>query len=156
MRSSMWSASMVRMGRTSVTMAGWQGMLKRRFYDAQILVMPTYREPFGIVFVEAMWAKTVCIGTSIGAIPEIIQNGTTGFLVEPGDCVALSRAIERCLDHPELLQVMGSEGIQAGEGTLVLGSGGAEGGNRNPTGHAEPMRMIRWSAGHQSGEWRRA
>lgn len=83
--------------------------LKNLFYKAQVFVMPTYREPFGVVFVEAMWAKAVCIGTSIEAIPEIIQDDKTGFLVEPGNAEILSKTIEYCLDHPEVLERMGND-----------------------------------------------
>jgi len=57
--------------------------LKRLFYEAHVMVMPTLREPFGIVFLEAMWARAVCIGTNRFAIPEFIDDGVTGYLVEP-------------------------------------------------------------------------
>lgn len=74
--------------------------LRKLFYQSQIFVMPTLREPFGVVFLEAMWAKTVCIGTRIGAIPEIIEDGVTGFLVEPNNIVELAdRMIELLSDR---------------------------------------------------------
>lgn len=87
--------------------------LRDLFYNAQLFVMPTYREPFGIAFLEAMWAKTACIGTNIEAIPEIIEHGETGYVIEPGDGGALLKAIVDCLDHPELLEKMGVAAYRA-------------------------------------------
>lgn len=87
--------------------------LKQRFYEAQIFAMPTRREPFGIVFLEAMWAKAVCIGTDIGAIPEIIADGETGYIVEPNDVDAIAERIVRLLDHPELRASLAEAGYAA-------------------------------------------
>lgn len=76
--------------------------LKQHFYAAQIFAMPSLREPFGLVFLEAMWAKAVCVGTKIGAIPEIITDGMTGFVVEPNEVDGLAERIVHLLDNPEL------------------------------------------------------
>ncbi|MEP7247186.1 MAG: glycosyltransferase family 4 protein, partial [Gammaproteobacteria bacterium] len=78
--------------------------LKQRFYQAQIFAMPSLREPFGVVFVEAMWAKAVCVGTNIGAIPELIDDGETGFVVEPNDSDALAARIIALFDQPEMMK----------------------------------------------------
>jgi glycosyltransferase involved in cell wall biosynthesis len=78
--------------------------LKELFYDSQIFAMPSLREPFGIVFLEAMWSKAVCIGTSIEAIPEIIKDGETGYIVDPNDDGALAERISALFSHPEDLK----------------------------------------------------
>jgi glycosyltransferase involved in cell wall biosynthesis len=75
--------------------------LKQHFYAAQIFAMPSLREPFGIVFLEAMWSKAVCIGTNLGAMPEIIQHG---LVIEPNDVAALSTAIDTLLSSRPLMQ----------------------------------------------------
>jgi glycosyltransferase involved in cell wall biosynthesis len=84
--------------------------LRDLFYDAQVFAMPTLREPFGLVFVEAMWSKAACVGTDIGAIPEIIRDGETGFIVPPNDARALAGRINQLFDDPELLRRLGENG----------------------------------------------
>jgi len=76
--------------------------LKRRYYEAQVFAMPSLREPFGMVFLEAMWAKAVCVGTNIGAIPDIITDGESGYVVEPNAVDDLAERITRLLDDPAL------------------------------------------------------
>lgn len=84
--------------------------LKRLFYESQIFALPTYREPFGVVFLEAMFAKNVCIGTSVGAIPKIIDDGQSGYIIEPGDEVMLANKIIDLLSDPNLLKKMAENG----------------------------------------------
>ncbi len=59
-------------------------------------------EPFGRVVVEGMLAGRPVVATRAGGVPEIIADGTTGFLVPPGDAEALARAIERLRADPAL------------------------------------------------------
>ena len=49
--------------------------------------------PYSIV--EAFALGTPVVGTDIGGIPELVREGTTGFLAEPGDAASLSEAIIR-------------------------------------------------------------
>jgi len=46
-----------------------------------------------------MWSKAVCIGTNLGAMPEIIQHG---YVIEPNDVAALTACINRLLEAPDL------------------------------------------------------
>ncbi|HZT76355.1 MAG TPA: glycosyltransferase family 4 protein [Vicinamibacterales bacterium] len=62
---------------------------------ADLFVMPTRSEAFGMVFQEAAAAGLPAIGTRINAIPELIDDGATGMLVDPGD----RRALAAALDH---------------------------------------------------------
>jgi glycosyltransferase involved in cell wall biosynthesis len=57
-----------------------------------LLVVPSQFEPFGRVVIEAMACGRPVIGSRDGGIPEIIDNGQTGYLVEVGDCTAFARA----------------------------------------------------------------
>ena len=84
--------------------------LKRLFYESQIFALPAYREPFGVVFLEAMFAKNVCIGTNIEAIPEIIDDGQSGYIIEPGDETMLANKIIDLFSDPNLLRKMAENG----------------------------------------------
>lgn len=84
--------------------------LKDLFYSSQIFVLPTYREPFGIVFLEAAWANTVCIGTNLGAIPEIVKDGESGYLINPGDWEALAEKLVYLFQNPLEMEKMANSG----------------------------------------------
>jgi glycosyltransferase involved in cell wall biosynthesis len=57
---------------------------------SHLLVMPSFYEGFGIVYLEGMGFGLPAIGTSFGAAKEIIAHGHNGFLIQPGDAVALA------------------------------------------------------------------
>lgn len=74
---------------------------------ADVFALPTHDEAFGIVFQEAAAAGLPAVATRINAIPEIVRDGETGILVEPGDPSALVDAIDRLLASAELRREMG-------------------------------------------------
>jgi glycosyltransferase involved in cell wall biosynthesis len=84
--------------------------LKSLFYSAQVFALPSLREPFGLVFLEAMYAKNVCIGTTLGAMPEIIRDNETGFVVAPGDASSLADRIIWLFEHPQEMKRMAEAG----------------------------------------------
>ncbi|GCE04404.1 hypothetical protein KDAU_17330 [Dictyobacter aurantiacus] len=64
--------------------------------EVQGLLFPiAWDEPFGLTPVEAMAAGTPVIAFQRGAMPEIIRDGQTGFLIPSGDCVRAARAVQR-------------------------------------------------------------
>jgi glycosyltransferase involved in cell wall biosynthesis len=72
------------------------------YAQADVFVMPSLTEAFGVVFLEAMAAGLPAVGTSVGGIPEIIQNGWNGRLVPPDCPQELSSAIIEILTSDEL------------------------------------------------------
>ena len=85
----------------------------KEFYKcASIFVMPSFCEPFGLVFLEAMAYKLPCIGTTVDAMPEIIEDGKTGFLITSEDVNALAEKIIVLLEDDDLLQRMGEAGYK--------------------------------------------
>ena len=60
------------------------------------------------VVLEAFSLKKPVIATPVGGIPEIVQDGKTGLLVNPGDIDALAKAIESLADNPEKAEEMGN------------------------------------------------
>jgi glycosyltransferase involved in cell wall biosynthesis len=84
--------------------------LRRLYREATVFCLPTRYEPFGVSFVEAMLAGVPCVGTRAWAIPEIIEDGRTGWLVPQGDVAALGKALEQALRHPNESAEMGRRG----------------------------------------------
>jgi hypothetical protein len=79
---------------------------------ARFFVMPSVREGFGIVYLEAMACGCVTIGTEGEGISDLIVSGENGFLVPPGDWSAIVQVIEWCLSHPEEADAIAERGRQ--------------------------------------------
>ncbi|HUJ25048.1 MAG TPA: glycosyltransferase family 4 protein [Myxococcales bacterium] len=82
--------------------------VKRLLAQATVFALPTLREPFGIAFIDAMLSRVPCVGTQVGAVPEIV--GDAGICVPPADAGALARAIAALLDDPALRAKLGAMG----------------------------------------------
>jgi len=80
--------------------------LVAKLKSAQVLVVPSSYEGFGIVYLEGMGFGLPAIGTTVGAAPEIITDGETGFLIEPDDAVTLAEKLSRLANDRELLARM--------------------------------------------------
>jgi glycosyltransferase involved in cell wall biosynthesis len=78
------------------------------FQQADIHVLPSRSESFGIANLEAMAHGLPVISTRTGAIPEYIDEGEQGLLFEPGDVDALTRALRHLLEDPKLRARMGA------------------------------------------------
>jgi glycosyltransferase involved in cell wall biosynthesis len=75
---------------------------------ADVFVMPTRNEAFGVVFQEAAAAGLPTIATRLNAVPEIVEDGITGVLVAPGSPSELVRAMESLLSSSERRYEMGT------------------------------------------------
>jgi glycosyltransferase involved in cell wall biosynthesis len=92
--------------------------MKGRLEDAElvselrthhVLAVPSSYEGFGIVYLEAMGFGVVPIGTTGGGAEEVIEPGTSGFLVPPGDAAALADTLgELCRDRSLLASCAGA------------------------------------------------
>jgi glycosyltransferase involved in cell wall biosynthesis len=80
------------------------------YQAADIFVMPTHEEAYGIVFQEAMAAGLPCIGTTTMAVPELIQNGRNGFTIPPRDRQALFQVLHKLVNDTDLRLSMGLAG----------------------------------------------
>jgi glycosyltransferase involved in cell wall biosynthesis len=82
------------------------------YHQADVFILPTYSEPFGWVFIEAMAAGLPIITTRVNAIPEIVSHEKTGFLIQPGDRTDLTGRIQQLLDNRNLGREMGAKARQ--------------------------------------------
>jgi glycosyltransferase involved in cell wall biosynthesis len=94
----------------------WTGLVQDPFAEgvyaaADILCQPSrWEEAFGQVISEAMACRKPVIGTSVGGIPEVVEDEVSGFLLPKGDHRALAEKILLLLDTPELRSRMGAAG----------------------------------------------
>ena len=72
--------------------------------------LPTLNEPFGLVLLEAFSYGLPVVATRIGAIPEIVTEGESGYLVTPQDSCELARALELLLTDPARCERFGAFG----------------------------------------------
>jgi glycosyltransferase involved in cell wall biosynthesis len=82
------------------------------FFESDIFILPSYGEGLPITILEAMAAGLPIIATSVGAIPEIIEDGKNGFLTEAGDYVGLAKKILKLARDMKLRQEMGKNNIE--------------------------------------------
>ena len=74
------------------------------------------KEGFPWSLIEAMTAKLPVIATSVGAVPEVIENGKNGMIVAPADSAQIVAKIREILSNDRLMQEMG---IQAHQTVLL-------------------------------------
>ncbi len=77
---------------------------------ADVVVLPSVAEAFGLVVAEALYLGTPIVATHVGGIPEIVEDGIDAVLVPPADSKALADTIVRLLGDPERRQLMASAG----------------------------------------------
>lgn len=86
----------------NIVFLGKQKDMGNWFQIADCLILPSRNEGLGSVLLEAMEAGTPVIGTSVGGIPDIIKDQTTGLLIPPSSPEALANAILRLKTEPQL------------------------------------------------------
>ncbi len=81
-----------------------------------VSLLPSRRETFGLVVIEAMAAGLPVIATRAGGVPEIVDHGETGLLFDPGDTETLARHIRRLAEDASLRESLGRRARKAAEG----------------------------------------
>jgi glycosyltransferase involved in cell wall biosynthesis len=79
----------------------------RALDESTVLVLPSRSEGLGRVVVEAFCRGRGVVGSRVGGIPDIVEDGATGLLVPPGDATALADALVRVLSDRALAQRLG-------------------------------------------------
>ncbi|HKF73768.1 MAG TPA: glycosyltransferase [Stellaceae bacterium] len=83
----------------------------RGFYRAcDVFVAPSRFESFGLILLEAMMFAKPVVCCRAGGMPEVVVEGETGLLAEPGDAASLERSLARLIEDPALREKLGDAG----------------------------------------------
>jgi glycosyltransferase involved in cell wall biosynthesis len=82
------------------------------YEQAAIFCLPTRREPFGIVFVEAFMHRLPIVTLNLGAAPDLVVPDQSGYLVEYGQIDKLAAALIDLLEHPDRCAAFGEHGYR--------------------------------------------
>lgn len=82
------------------------------YYNADIFCYPTFfeSETFGLVLLEAMMFELPIVATKWRGVPDLVEDGINGFLVETNDVKTLAEKIEHLIDDPHLSKKFGRAG----------------------------------------------
>jgi glycosyltransferase involved in cell wall biosynthesis len=83
-----------------------------RLDNVDVFVLPSRAENLPLVVLEAMATALPVVATRVGGVPELIEDGRTGILVEPEDPAGLARAIESLSGDPARREAMGRAGAE--------------------------------------------
>lgn len=88
---------------------GWIGEKEKSqlYREVHAFLLPSYNEGLPICILEAMSYGLPVVATRVGGIPEIMESGVNGFLIDKADQEALHKALLAYVEHPELLQQHG-------------------------------------------------
>jgi len=95
----------------NVFLLGQQKNISRILKSSDLFVLPSIKEAFGLVLLEAMIARLPVISTDAGGVPEIVLDGKTGLLVPSRDALALKAAIEEVVSDDGLAEKFGNAGF---------------------------------------------
>ncbi|QWX84359.1 glycosyltransferase family 4 protein [Cellulophaga sp. HaHaR_3_176] len=90
------------------------------FSQNNIFVFPSFNETFGLVNLEAMQFSLPVISTFEGGIPDVVEDGVTGYLVPPKNTEKLADKIEELIKNPGLALKMGSKGKERYQENFTL------------------------------------
>jgi glycosyltransferase involved in cell wall biosynthesis len=92
--------------------------LVEAYQGASVLALPTLFDSAPTVLVEAMACAVPVVSTTVGGIPELVDDDVEGLLVPPADLAAFTAALDRVLGHPASAKAMGDAGRVRVERTL--------------------------------------
>ncbi|MGV8988680.1 MAG: glycosyltransferase [Cypionkella sp.] len=84
----------------------------RLLEEADMLVLPSFAEGLPVVLMEAFASRIPVIATQVAGVPELVQDGISGFIVPPGDVETLTVRLDHLLSDPALCSQMGVTGCE--------------------------------------------
>jgi glycosyltransferase involved in cell wall biosynthesis len=102
--------------RANVLLLGLRTDVARLLSAADLFLLTSVSEGIPVTLIEAMAAGLPVISTSVGGVPEVVEDGTTGLLSPVGDPTCLAEQILRLAEDPPLRKCLGERGLaRAGE-----------------------------------------
>jgi glycosyltransferase involved in cell wall biosynthesis len=83
-----------------------------KYKEADICILPTFNEGLPNSLIEGISYGLPIISTPVGGISEIVEDGANGFLIQPGDYIALADKIKLLSDNKDLREKMGTESLR--------------------------------------------
>ena len=80
------------------------------YQNAAVFCLPSRREPFGVVFIEALLNSLPVVATNIGAIPDVVLHGDNGYLTSPGDIAEIGKFLNILIGSPSKCAAFGANG----------------------------------------------
>jgi len=93
-----------------VIFTGFRSDVPQIMAAIDIYAMPSFEEPLGVVYLEAMAMKKPVVALDSGGVPEVVVDGVTGYLTKPGDIRQLAIKIDALASDPDLRRRMGESG----------------------------------------------
>ena len=94
---------------------GKQNEINKKLPIADLMLMPSELESFGLAALEAMACEVPTVATNVGGVPEVIDHGLTGFLADVGDVDSMSRYAIDILSDETRLREMGKAARRAAQ-----------------------------------------
>ena len=94
----------------AVLFTGFQSDVSEIIATFDVSALPSHFEGMGRVLLEAMAMEKPVVASRVGGIPDLVQHGTNGFLVPPGDQEELAEALIKTLNDKGLAEKMGKAG----------------------------------------------
>jgi glycosyltransferase involved in cell wall biosynthesis len=103
----------------NILFLGLRSDVPRLMAAVDLFAMPSFEEPFGLVYAEAMAMKKPVIAIDSGGTPEVVEHGKSGLLSPEGDDAALAANIKQLITDAQLRREMGEYGRQQVEARFV-------------------------------------
>jgi glycosyltransferase involved in cell wall biosynthesis len=94
----------------SVHFLGERDDLAEVLAAADVILVPSWYEPLGLVAIEAMMMERPVIATAVGGTREVVRDGQDGLVLAPRDPEGWARAVSGLLNDPDLRSAMGTSG----------------------------------------------
>lgn len=103
-----------------VHLLGWHARAHRLMAAADVVTLTSRWEGLPYSLIEASAASKPIVATNVNGCPEVVSEGETGFLVQPGDAPTWAARVSQLLEHPALAAQMGRNGRRRAERVFAL------------------------------------